>query len=186
VLRVQSFVNHANMDDYRTAVDNFLAGSTPTPEITAHPLQTTVKPGFGANFEQPLNDWFGVFGRWGWNEGRHESYAYTEVDSTAETGAGASGRGWGRNYDHGGFAFASNGISRDHQECLALGGLGFSVWRRPIELWPRKHCGDVLYDAYVARILSLFLIFNLWIIRDTTGIAGRCSRRRCACISSFD
>jgi hypothetical protein len=43
-----------------------------------------------------------------------------------------------------------------HQEYLALGGLGFSAWRRPIELWPRKHCGDVLYDAYVARILSLF------------------------------
>jgi high affinity Mn2+ porin len=79
ILRLLTFVNHANMGSYRTAIDNFLAGLTPTPEIIAHPLQTTVKYGFGVNFEQPLNDWFGVLGRWGWNEGQHESYAYTEV-----------------------------------------------------------------------------------------------------------
>ena len=86
MLRLLTFVNHANMGDYRQAVDNFLAGLTPMPEITAHPLQTTIKYGFGANFEQPLNDWIGVFGRWGWNEGQHESYAYTEVDQTAQIG----------------------------------------------------------------------------------------------------
>ncbi len=125
VLRLLTFVNHANMGDYRTAIDNFLAGLTPIPEITAHPLQTTVKYGFSANFEQPLNDWLGVFGRWGWNEGQHESYAYTEVDATDEIGLGASGKKWGRKFDRAGLAFVSNGISRDHQEYLALGGYGF-------------------------------------------------------------
>jgi high affinity Mn2+ porin len=125
VLRLLTFVNHANMGDYRTAFENFLAGLTPTPEITAHPLTTAIKYGFGANFEQPLSNWFGVFGRWGWNEGRHESYAYTEVDGTAEIGAFANGKRWGRKYDRVGLAYVSNGISRDHQEYLALGGLGF-------------------------------------------------------------
>jgi carbohydrate-selective porin OprB len=125
VLRLLSFVNHANMGSYRQAIDNFLAGLTPVPDITAHPLQTTIKYGFGVNFEQPLNDWVGVFGRWGWNEGRHESYVYTEVDSTVEIGLGASGARWGRRFDHAGVAFVSNGISRDHQQYLALGGLGF-------------------------------------------------------------
>jgi high affinity Mn2+ porin len=115
VLRLLTFVNHANMGDYRTAIDNFLARLTPIPDITAHPLQTTVKYGFGVNFEQPLNNWFGVFGRWGWNERRHESYAYTEVDQTNEIGVGASGRRWGRKFDRAGLVFVSNGISRDHQ-----------------------------------------------------------------------
>jgi high affinity Mn2+ porin len=124
-LRLLSFVNHANMGIYRVAIDNFLAGLTPVPDITAHPLQTTIKYGFGVNFEQPWNDWIGVFGRWGWNEGRHESYAYTEVDSTVEVGLGASGMRWGRRFDHLGLAFVTNGISRDHQQYLALGGLGF-------------------------------------------------------------
>ena len=125
ILRLSSYVNHANMGSYREAINNYFAGLTPIPEITAHPLLTSVKYGFGANFEQPLNDWFGVFGRWGWNEGRHESYAYTEVDSTVELGAGASGLRWHRKFDRAGIAFASNGISRDHQEYLALGGYGF-------------------------------------------------------------
>ena len=64
-IRFLAFANHANMGSYREAVDNFLAGLTPKPDITAHPLRTTLKYGFGINFEQPLNSWMGVFGRWG-------------------------------------------------------------------------------------------------------------------------
>jgi hypothetical protein len=127
ILRVLSFVNHANMGSYREAVDNFRAGVTSTPEITAHPLQTTIKYGFGANFEQALNSWFGVFGRWGWNEGRLESYAYTEVDETRQIGVGGNGQPWHRKYDRAGLVFVSNGISRDHQDYLALGGYGFLI-----------------------------------------------------------
>jgi high affinity Mn2+ porin len=125
ILRLLSYINHANMGSYREAIDNYLAGLTAIPEITAHPLRRSVKYGFGANFEQPLEEWFGIFGRWGWNEGRHESYAYTEVDSTVELGAGASGQRWRRKFDRAGAAFVSNGISRDHQQYLALGGYGF-------------------------------------------------------------
>jgi hypothetical protein len=125
VVRLLAFVNHANMGSYRQAIDNFRAGLTRVPNITAHPLQTTIKYGFGGNFEQPLNDWLGLFGRWGWNEGRHESYVYTEADATIELGLGASGARWDRKYDHLGVAFVTNGISRDHQQYLALGGLGF-------------------------------------------------------------
>jgi len=125
VLRLLAYVNHANMGSYRQASDNFLAGLTPVPEITDHPLQTTIKYGFGANFEQPFNNWLGLFGRWGWNEGRHESYAYTEDDETAELGLGAGGIRWNRKFDRAGLVFVSNGISRDHQQYLALGGLGF-------------------------------------------------------------
>jgi high affinity Mn2+ porin len=127
ILRLLSFVNHANMGDYRQSVNNFLAEVTTAPDITAHPLQTRVKYGFGVNFEQPVNGWLGMFGRWGWNEGRHESYAYTEVDETAEIGAGASGQRWHRKFDRAGVVLVSNGISRDHQQYLALGGYGFLI-----------------------------------------------------------
>jgi hypothetical protein len=57
------YANHANMGVYSMAIDDFLAGNTPKPEITAHPLQTTTKYGFGANVEQPLTDWLGIFAR---------------------------------------------------------------------------------------------------------------------------
>src|SRR5260221_14536478 len=106
----------ANMGDYRDAVNSWLANPTTTvPDITNHPLQTTVKYGFGVNFEQPLSDWLGLFGRWGWNEGQHESYAYTEVDQTWQIGAGGNGRRWGRKYDRVRLVFESHGIGREHQ-----------------------------------------------------------------------
>ena len=128
-LRLLAYVNHANMGDYRDAVNSWLADPvTPVPDITRHPLQTTVKYGFGGNFEQPLNGWMGLFGRWGWNEGRHESFAYTEVDQTWQIGAAGNGARWGRRFDRMGLVFVSNGISHDHATYLADGGLG--DWRR--------------------------------------------------------
>ena len=132
VLRLLAYSNQANMGIYKVAIANFLAGDTPCatgtvcrPEIMAHSLQNTTKYGFGVNIEQPLTDWLGLFARWGWNEGEHESYAYTEVDGTEQVGAGAKGARWRRKLDRAGFAFVSNGISRDHQQYLALGGVGF-------------------------------------------------------------
>ena len=148
-LRLLSFVNHANMGLYRHASDDFLAGRTARPEITDHPLQTTIKYGFGVNFEQPLNNWLGVFGRWGWNEGRHESYAYTEVDQTLLIGAGGNGAAWHRRADRLGLAFVSNGISRDHQQYLALGGLGFLL-------------GDGRLNYGRENIIETYYTLHLW------------------------
>ncbi len=125
VLRLLSYVNHANMGSYRQAINDFLAGRTPVPDIAAHPRQTTIKYGFGANLEQALNGWLGVFARWGWNEGRHESFAYTEVNQSVAFGAGASGKLWRRKLERAGAALAINAISGDHRRYLALGGRGF-------------------------------------------------------------
>jgi hypothetical protein len=52
IIRLLSFVNHANMGVYRDAIANFLAGKTPRPTITDHPERTTIKYGFGLNFEE--------------------------------------------------------------------------------------------------------------------------------------
>jgi high affinity Mn2+ porin len=150
IVRFLSYVNHANMGSYREAVDNFLAGLTPAPEITAHPLRTTIKYGFGFNFEQPLNSWMGVFGRWGWDEGRHESFAYTEVDQTVQIGLGGNGKPWHRKFDRAGVVFVSNGISRDHQEYLALGGLGFLLGDGRLN-YGRENIEEGYYTLHVWR-----------------------------------
>jgi len=149
-LRLLTFVNHANMGTYSTAVANFLNGATPVPEITAHPLTSSVKYGFTANFEQPLTDWFGLFGRWGWNEGQHESYVYTEVDQTFELGLGARGARWNRKFDRAGLAFVSNGISRDHQQYLALGGSGFLLGDGRLT-YGRENIAETYYTLHLWR-----------------------------------
>jgi carbohydrate-selective porin OprB len=148
-VRFLSYVNHANMGVYGQAVDDFLNGKTPTPEITNHPLWTKVKYGFGINFEQPFNDWIGLFGRWGWNEGQHESFAYTEVDQTWQIGVGANGARWRRRYDRAGLVFVSNGISKDHQKYLAYGGYGFLL-------------GDGKLNYGRENIIESYYTLHLW------------------------
>lgn len=158
VVRLLGYANHANMGTYSVAVANFLAGETPRPEITAHPLQTTIKYGFGVNVEQPLTDWLGLFARWGWNEGQHESYAYTEVDQTVQIGAGGQGTKWKRKLDRAGLAFISNGISRDHQQYLALGGVGFLLGDGQLN-YGRENIVEGYYTAHVWR--GIFAAFDL-------------------------
>ncbi len=157
-VRLLSYVNHANMGIYGEAVDAFLAGRTRVPDITAHPLRTTVKYGFGVNLQQALNTWLTAFARWGWNEGQHESFAYTEVDQTILIGAGASGKRWRRKFDRAGVAFVSNGISRDHQQYLALGGSGFLLGDGRLT-YGRETIIESYYTIHVWR--GVFASFDL-------------------------
>jgi hypothetical protein len=125
VVRVLSFVNHAHMGNYRQSVQQFLAGQTKTPEITATERNGVVKYGFGFNTEQEITDGLRLFARFGWNEDQHESYAYTEVGQTILFGGDYNGHTWHRPNDKFGIAFVSNAIKRDHQNYLHHGGYGF-------------------------------------------------------------
>ena len=125
VVRALAYMNHAHMGLYRDANKAFLMGSGAPPDITQHETFGAVKYGFGLNAEQELTADLRAFGRFGWNEGAHESFCYTEVDQTFEFGGDFAGRQWGRDNDKVGLAFVSNAIKRDHQAYLALGGLGF-------------------------------------------------------------
>ncbi len=125
VVRVLSYVNHAHMGLYRVANQAYLSGEDPTPEITKHETYGAVKYGFALNAEQEITNKLRLFTRFGWNEGQHESFAYTEVDQTFEFGGDYSGAAWSRPFDKVGATFVSNAIKKDHQDYLKLGGLGF-------------------------------------------------------------
>ena len=125
VSRLLFYGNHAHMGVYREAVQAFLTGTDPTPTITAHEHFGALKYGIGYNTEQEVTANLSVFGRFGWNEGQHESFAYTEVDQTVSAGAEYFGSAWDRPNDKVAIAVVSNAIKRDHQNYLRLGGLGF-------------------------------------------------------------
>jgi hypothetical protein len=160
VVRLLSFINHANMGDYRDQIR--LAQSThTTPDITAHPLQSTVKYGLGLNFEQELTPDLRLFGRFGWNEGQHESYAYTEVDQSIQLGADYAGNSWGRPNDKVGLVGVSNAIKRDHQHYLAAGGLGFLLGDGTLS-YAREDILETYYTAHNYR--GLFTSFDIQLI----------------------
>jgi high affinity Mn2+ porin len=149
-VRLLSYVNHAGMGDYREAVSLFLEGKTPTPDIVATRQQGRVKYGFGINLEQQLWGNLRAFGRFGWNDGKTESFAYTEVDQTFEFGADYAGGTWHRPHDKAGLAFVTNGISGDHQEYLKLGGLGFLLGDGTLT-YGRENIVEGYYNAHLWR-----------------------------------
>jgi hypothetical protein len=149
-VRVLSFVNHAHMGLYRDAVDAYLHGTDETPDITRHEKDGAVKYGFGLNAEQEVTQNLRVFLRVGWNEGLHESFAYTEVDQTVAFGGDSSGRSWSRPYDKLGLAFVSNAIKRDHQNYLRLGGLGFLLGDGNLN-YAREDIVEGYYNLHVWR-----------------------------------
>lgn len=124
-VRALAYLNHANMGSYAEAIDAWRTGIDPRPTIENHRQPGRTKPGVGVNLEQTVADGIRVFGRWGWNEGHHESFAYTEANRAVELGADVRGDRWRRGNDKAGAALMVNALSSDHREYLADGGLGF-------------------------------------------------------------
>ena len=150
VVRLLAFTNYANMGIYRDAVTQFEKGLVPVPDITDHPWHITRKYGFGINVEQNLARNLTAFGRFGWNNGKTESFAYTEVDQTFLGGLGALGAMWHRRFDRAGVAFVSNAISKGHQLYLADGGLGFLLGDGALR-YGRENIVETYYTAHVWR-----------------------------------
>ena len=161
VIRVLSYVNHAHMGLYRVANNAYLSGQDPTPEITKHEQYGEVKYGFGLNAEQELTENMRVFGRFGWNEGQHESFAYTEDDQTFEFGGDYSGRAWSRPNDKAGLSFVTNAIKADHQEYLKLGGLVFLLGDGKLN-YAREDILESYYNIHAWR--GVYYAFDLQFI----------------------
>jgi high affinity Mn2+ porin len=149
-LRLLNYVNHGDMGDYSQSVALYLKGITPTPEITATQVQGTIKYGFGINLEQELSKDVFFFGRWGWADGKKESFCYTEAESTIAAGIYSKGAQWHRTLDRAGAVFISNGISAAHQSYLAHGGLGFLLGDGGLT-YGRETIEEAFYDAHIWR-----------------------------------
>jgi hypothetical protein len=153
VVRLLGFVNHANMGNYREAIEVFMAKKTPRPDIEATRKQGRVKYGVGLNLEQELSSSVRVFGRAGWNEGNQELFAFTEVNNTVALGGDLRGSLWRRDQDKVGVAFVSNGISADHQRYLQLGGQGFLLGDSGLT-YGRETIFEAYYNAMLYRGVS--------------------------------
>jgi carbohydrate-selective porin OprB len=165
-LRLLGFVNYANMGVYRTANRDALAERAAgepnaTPVITAHPPATTVKYGFGINTDQQITSDIRAFGRFGWNEGAHESFCYSEDEQTFAAGADMAGSRWGRTNDRFGVTGITNAIKRDHQAYLALGGKGFLLGDGRLN-YAREDILEAYYTAHNWR--GLFTAFDMQLI----------------------
>ena len=153
VLRLLVYRNKAAMGSYAQALAIAAASGT-TPNIVADDRVGRHKYGYVINAELPLVDGgaTGLFARWAWDNGRTETFAYTEADRALSLGGQLSGVHWGRPRDRLGVALGIDGLSALHRDYLAAGGCGFMLCdgaldyghERVVEVYYRAQFGPYL------------------------------------------
>ncbi|MDB5128198.1 carbohydrate porin [Mucilaginibacter sp.] len=122
-VRLLAFRNNGKMGVYRDAINQNPAA----PDVDATQAYGRHKYGFGISADQYLTNDFGVFAKASYNDGKTETWAFTEIDRSLSLGAVLKGTSWSRKDDELGLAFVGNGISKDHKDYLAAGGYGFII-----------------------------------------------------------
>jgi len=122
-VRILAFNNNAKMGNYRQAI----AENPAAPDIVSTRAYGRNKFGLGINTDQYLSKDFGVFAKASFNDGRNETWAFTEIDRSVSFGGVLTGNAWKRKFDELGLAFVGNGISAAHRDYLAAGGYGFII-----------------------------------------------------------
>src|SRR5208283_2766123 len=111
------FWNQARMGNYSDAL-----ASPDIGDALSQSRAYRSKLGFGVSWDQQLAGDLGAFARLSWDDGRSESFSFTEVDRSAAAGLSFGGGPWGRKDDTFAVAVAVNGIVPSHQAYLAAGG----------------------------------------------------------------
>ena len=155
-VRLLAYRNAANMSRFQDALERAaIVGGVP--DINQVRFGRKARHGVGVNLEQALTGNVGLFGRAMWSDGKTETYAFTEIDTSASVGALIKGGAWGRAADSVGIAFARNGLSTVRRNYLAAGGLGFFIGDGRLNYRP-----ETIFESYY----SIGVSKNFWLSFD--------------------
>ena len=144
------FWNKAQMGNYRESIDK--AGAA-APDITDSRMYGRDKWGFYLSFDNhfgPVHQ----FIKGSWNDGKNETWAFTEIDRSFTTGIQFDGNIWKRKQDKLAFAYVSNGISPDHRNYLLKGGYGFLIGDGKLNYRP-ENIIEVYYSFGIGKLLQV-------------------------------
>jgi high affinity Mn2+ porin len=148
-LRLMAVRNFARMGAFADAIE--LAATENKPPEVAEVRRNQAKYTLGLAWEQAITAEAGVFGRLNWNDGRTETYAFTEIDHSYTLGAVSKGRYWRRPGDTFGLALAWDGISDSHRDYLARGGLGAFLGDGQLPHYGMERILEVYYSCAPVR-----------------------------------
>jgi high affinity Mn2+ porin len=123
ITRILVYQNRARMGSYQDAINNPVYDL----DITKTDAYGRTKTGFAVNNEYSLTDNLGTFLKYSWNDGKNETWAFTEVDRALSLGFLFNHLKMIKKDDEIGLACAVNGLSDDHKEYLSKGGYGFII-----------------------------------------------------------
>jgi high affinity Mn2+ porin len=154
-LRTIGWVNSTFSGSYRETLDNPALGLD-----IAQTRRGRTKYGYVFNVEQAVADDVGLFGRWSWNDGRNEIMAFTDIDESLSGGVSIKGKSWGRPDDTVGIGGAINGLSKDHRDFIAAGGLGILIGDGKLN-YRQERVLETYYALAVNKATTLTLDYQL-------------------------
>jgi len=154
--RLLGFLTRANMGNYDESIEQNPAA----PDIIADRRNGRTKYGFGASVDQELTDAVGAFARAGWNDGKNETWMFTEIDRSLSGGISVSGRGWNREHDCFDLAYAVSGLSDSHRRYLEAGGSGFILGDGKLNYAP-EHVIEANYSLSLTNNITVSGIYQL-------------------------
>jgi len=156
-IRLLGFLNRTHMGSYRLSIDRGLQTLT-VPDINTSQVYSRHKAGISLSADQQLTDQLSLFARAGWNDGKTETWCFTEIDQSAALGATLDGTRWKRPEDQIGLAAVVNGLSKDHHEYLRRGGQGFILGDGTLSYSPE----EIAEFYYSCKLLKQ----GLWVTAD--------------------
>jgi len=156
-LRLLGYYNNGDMGNYKEAIADALPGTVPN--IVSTRMYGRDKYGFGLNFDQQITETLGIFARAGWSDGHNETWCFTEADQSISAGISLNGAQWKRKDDNIGIAIVVNGLSKEHEQYLADGGLGFQIGDGALN-YANETVAECYY-SYKPKIIN-----GLWLSAD--------------------
>lgn len=147
-IRILAFRTKTYMGNYD------LASNSTKPDISSTRKPGRLKSGFGVNYESRLTSNSGFFARASWNNGKNETWAFTEIDNAFSFGYTYENP-FKRKTDRFNIALAINGISSEHQNYLAKGGYGFIIGDGKLPHYGKEQILEVNYVAKINNWLSI-------------------------------
>ena len=144
-------VNAGAFDDANAAA---AAGGGVPDVATVRRVQS--KRGTGVGTQVDVSENVGAYVRVGWNDGKTETFMFTEIDRSLAGGALVKGGLWGRAHDTFGVAAYANGLSRAHRDYLAAGGFGFFLGDGRLK-YGAERIVETFYSFGIGKTLSLAL-----------------------------
>jgi high affinity Mn2+ porin len=141
-VRLLGFYTVANMGNYNQSIIQ----NPSVPDIVSTRGQGRTKYGWGISYEQEIANGIGLFARASWNDGKNETWAFTEIDKSASAGLELEGTRWNRKKDNLGFGTVISGLSTEHKNYLAAGGYGFIIGDSKLNYAP-EWVSEVYYKA---------------------------------------
>jgi high affinity Mn2+ porin len=154
--RVLAFSNEARMGRYQQVLDDPARYGN---SIAATREDGRVKYGFAISVDQQITDSLGAFLRGSANDGRTESWAFTEIDRSIGLGALQRGSLWHRAEDEVGAAVVVDALSPVHRRYLARGGYGFIIGDGALHYAPEV-VGDFYYRTQITSMIALSVIYQ--------------------------